>query len=35
MRVQPIGELIDGEVRELPLYSPDGTPVDREIVITR
>jgi hypothetical protein len=35
MRVQTIGELIDGTLHEPPLYSPAGRPVDREIVITR
>jgi tartrate-resistant acid phosphatase type 5 len=35
MRVRPIGELIDGKVGELPRFAPDGTPVTRDIVITR
>jgi hypothetical protein len=35
MRVRALGELIDGEVPTLPLYSPTGTPVDPEIVIRR
>jgi hypothetical protein len=35
MRVQPIGELVEGEIRELPLFSPAGTLVTGEIVIAR
>jgi hypothetical protein len=35
MRVQPIGELADGAISELPLYSPSGDELNREIVITR
>jgi hypothetical protein len=35
MRVRPIGELIDGEIRELPRFSPAGTSVTSDIVITR
>jgi tartrate-resistant acid phosphatase type 5 len=35
MRVRPIGELVDGAARELPRYSPTGTPVIDEIVIRR
>jgi hypothetical protein len=35
MRVQPIGELSDGELRELPRFSPAGTRLDTPIVLTR
>jgi tartrate-resistant acid phosphatase type 5 len=35
MQVRPIGELIDGEIRELPRFSPAGLPVTSDIVITR
>jgi hypothetical protein len=35
MRVQPMGELVDGELRELPRFSPAGTPLDAPIVLAR
>jgi tartrate-resistant acid phosphatase type 5 len=35
MRVRPIGELEDGTIGPLPLYSPAGTPVSPEVVFRR
>jgi hypothetical protein len=35
MRVRPIGELIDGQVREVSRFSPAGTAVTEDIVVTR
>ena len=35
MRVEPIGELIDGEVRSLPRFDRHGMPVADPIVVTR
>jgi tartrate-resistant acid phosphatase type 5 len=35
MVVEPIGELIDDKVREVPRFSPEGTPLDERIVISR
>ena len=35
MRIEPIGELIDGEPQRLPRFSPAGERLSSEIVITR
>jgi predicted phosphodiesterase len=35
MRVRAIGEMVDGQPRDLPRYSPEGTPVLDDIVIHR
>ena len=35
MRVRPIGELIDGQVRDVSRFSPAGTAVTEDIVVTR
>jgi hypothetical protein len=35
MRIEPIGELIDGEVRTLPRFDRHGTTVAGPIVLTR
>ena len=34
MRVRPFGELVDGELREIERYAPDGTVVSTPIAIT-
>lgn len=33
MRVRPFGELVNGELREIDRYAPDGSPVNEPIVI--
>jgi predicted phosphodiesterase len=35
MRVEPVGELSDGEVRHCPRFNCDGSPTEEPIVITR
>ena len=35
MRVEPVGELVDGQVRQLPRFDRDGSPIDGDIVVGR
>jgi tartrate-resistant acid phosphatase type 5 len=35
MTVRPVGEVLDGRPQELPRFSPAGTPVTDQIVVTR